>query len=235
MAASISSIYSCPQVSDIQTRRERREHMREQRHQRHRPVPPRRAKSRTGLWFGLGAVAAIMLLLVGARAAGLFEPGVPPIDINDAKYEPAGQVIGTQHPDEGNAHLQAGQRGTFGTIPPTSGSHWGAPAAPATWGIKESELPDEVTTHNLEHGGIVISYKALSAEETAKLKDLVRLLTQNGYPKVILQPYSKMNDARIAVSAWRWQLKLPTYDDVPIVMFVRAHYQGPDAPERLVR
>lgn len=222
-------------MSDIQTRRERREHAREQRHQRHRPAPPRRTKSRSGLWVGLGIAAVLALLVVGARYAGVFEPGVPPVNINDAKYDPAGQVVGTQHPDEGNAHLQPGERGSYGTIPPTSGAHWGAPAAPATWGIKESEVPDEVTTHNLEHGGLVISYKALSAEDTAKLKDLVRLLLQNGYPKIILQPYSKMNDARIALSAWRWQLKLATYEDVPIVQFVRAHYQGPDAPERLVR
>ncbi|MGH2379092.1 MAG: DUF3105 domain-containing protein [Candidatus Limnocylindria bacterium] len=222
-------------MSQTSTRRQRREQLREERHQRHRPPPPRRGKSRSGLWTTLAILAAVVALVVGARATGFFEPGVPPIELSDPKYDPGNEVIGQQFPDEGNAHIQAGQRGTYGTTPPTSGTHWGAPAAPATWGIKDTELADEVTTHNLEHGGIVISYKALTDDEVRQLRDLVTLLRQNGFTKIILQPYSKMNDARIAASAWRWQIKLATYDDVPIVKFVRAHYDGPDAPEAGVR
>lgn len=222
-------------MSEISTRRERREQLREERHQRHRPPPPRRGRSRTGLWVTLGVLAAVVALIAVARAIGFFEPGVPPVDLNDPKYDPANEVIGQRYENEGNAHISAGQKGSYKTTPPTSGTHWGAPAAPATWGIKETELADEVTTHNLEHGGIVISYKALTAEQVDQLKTLVALLRQNGFNKIILQPYSKMNDARIAVSAWQWQLKLPTYDDVGIVKFVRAHYEGPDAPEAKVR
>lgn len=202
---------------------------------RHRPPPPKRGKSRSGLWVGLGIVVAIVGLIVGARAIGFFEPGVPPIDLSDPKYDPANEVIGQHFESEGNSHIPAGQRATYKNTPPTSGTHWGAPAAPATWGIKEQELADEVTTHNLEHGGIVISYKALTEEQVDELKDLVNLLRQNGFTKIILQPYSKMNDARVAVSAWNWQLKLATYEDVPIVKFVRSHYENPEAPEAKVR
>ena len=222
-------------MSQAMTRRERRELEREHQERHRPPAPPRRGKPRGGPWVPLGVVAALVLLILGARALGVFEPGVPPIDLNDPKYDAANEVIGQQFEDAGNQHVPAGQRGTFNTTPPTSGTHWGSPAAPATWGIKDTELPDEVTTHNLEHGGIVISYKALDAEDTRKLSDLVRVLRQNGYDKIILEPYSKMSDARIAVSAWRWQIKLPSYDDVPIVKFVKAHYQGPDAPEANVR
>lgn len=223
------------EMSQTVPRRERRELQRQHRQQRHRPPPPRRARRRTGLWIGLGVVAALALLIVAARAAGVFEPGAVPIDIRAVKYDPGNEVIGEHLPDEGNAHIPGGQKGTYQTIPPTSGSHWGAPAAPAPWGIKDTKLADEVTTHNLEHGGIIISHKALTSEDVAKLKDLVRVLGTAGYSKIILQPYPEMSDARIAVTAWRWMLKLPTYDDVPIVKFVRAHYDGPDAPERGVR
>lgn len=187
------------------------------------------------MWATLGILAAVVALIVGARAIGFFEPGVPPVDLNDPKYDPANEVIGRHFETEGNSHISAGQRGTYQNTPPTSGQHWGSPAAPATWGIKEAELADEVTTHNLEHGGIVISYKALTDEDRGKLRDLVALLRQNGFTKIILQPYSKMNDARIALSAWNWQLKLPSYDDVAIVKFVRAHYETPEAPEAKVR
>lgn len=178
------------------------------------------------------ALAALFGILY---AAGVFAPGAPPVDIRDPKYDPANEVVGQQFPDEGNAHIPAGTRGSYQTLPPNSGSHWGAPAGPVAWGIKDQKIPDEASVHNLEHGGVIISYKALTGDEVAKLKDLVRILMNNGYPKIILQPYAEMNDARIAVTAWRWQIKLPTYDDVPIVKFVRAHYDGPDAPERGVR
>lgn len=222
-------------MSELPTRRERREQMREERHQRPHRTPPTRGRPPSAAWMILWVVGGVALLLVISQASGFFAPGAPPVDLDDPKYELTNEVIGRQLPDEGNAHIAAGQSGQYGTIPPASGNHWGAPAAPATWGTKDAELRDEVTVHNLEHGGVVIGYKALDAEATQKLKDLVSVLRQNGFTKIILHPYSKMQDARIAVSAWRWQLKLPNYDDVPIVKFVKAHYDGPDAPERGVR
>jgi hypothetical protein len=117
---------------------------------------------------------------------------------------------------------------TYATTPPTSGSHW---ANPAPWGIKDNTLPDEQTTHNLEHGGIVIDYKDLSPDDLASLKTVVRTLLGQQYRKIVLQPYAKLTDAQIALSAWTWQLKLGGYDETQIVKFVKAHYQGPDAPE----
>ena len=65
-----------------------------------------------------------------------------------------------------------------------------------------------------------------------KLKDLVRLMSNNGFKKIVLEPYADMSDAKVAISAWDWGLKLPGYDDVQVVKFVKAHYDGPDAPER---
>jgi hypothetical protein len=221
-------------MSRAVTRRERREQMRQHRSQRpHGPAPRRRRIG--GAWIGLGVIAAGAAILFALYALGVFVPGAAPVDLRDKKYDPSNEIIGQQFPDEGNAHINAGQKATYGTNPPTSGSHWSAPAAPAAWGIKDTTLPDEVVVHNMEHGGVVIFYKGLDANETAKLKDLARSLTQFGYPKIILEPYPQLSDARIAISAWRWQLKLATYDDVAIVKFVRAHYDGPDAPERGVR
>ncbi len=166
---------------------------------------------------------------------GVFAPGAPPVDVRDPKYDATNEVIGTQQADESNSHVPSGQKVQYGTIPPTSGSHWAAPAGPIAWGIKDTTFPDEAVVHNLEHGGILIGYKGLNEQELAKLKDIVRILMNNGYPKIVLEPYPAMTDARIALSAWRWLLKLPAYDDVQIVKFVKAHYDGPDAPERGVR
>jgi hypothetical protein len=219
------------EVSSTTTRRDRREMQRRQRARRpHGPAPQRRPRV-GGIWIGLGLLVLAVGLVLAAQLLGVFRAGPPPVNLNDPKYG-VDQVIGTKYPDEGNSHLQAGQRANYKQNPPTSGDHWPQPQAPTPWGIKDVQLPNEVVVHNLEHGGVVIFYKGLTAEETDKVKDVVRLLTANGFKKIVLEPYADMSDARIALSAWDWGLKLPSYDDVQIVKFVKSHYDGPDAPER---
>ena len=187
------------------------------------------------MWIGLGLVVLVAVAIFGAQALGVFRAGPPPVDLNQAKYSVGqGEVIGQKFPDEGNSHIPVNQKATYNQNPPTSGSHWNSqvPPAPVPWGIKDAQQPNEAIVHNLEHGGVVIFYKGLTAEDIDKLKDLVRLLANGGYKKVVLEPYADMNDARIALSAWDWGLKLPGYDDVQIVKFVKSHTDGPDAPER---
>ena len=53
-----------------------------------------------------------------------------------------------------------------------------------------------------------------------------------GFPKVILEPYPKLTDAKVALTAWSWLYKLPTVDQTQIVRFFRAHYDPVEAPER---
>jgi hypothetical protein len=218
------------------TRRERREQQRRQRHRRPSgPSPQRRGPRISGTWIGLGLVVLGVAVIFGAQALGVFKAGPPSVDLNQAKYSlDAGEVIGQKFPDEGNSHVNVPQKVTYNQNPPTSGSHWNsaAPPAPVPWGIKDAQQPNEAVVHNLEHGGVVIFYKGLTAEEIDKLKDLVRLLSNGGYKKIVLEPYADMNDARIALSAWDWGLKLPGYDDVQVVKFVKSHYDGADAPER---
>lgn len=48
---------------------------------------------------------------------------------------------------------------------------------------------------------------------------------------MVLQPYATLPDANVAITAWGWMLRLPDVDDAQLVRFVKAHYQGPDAPE----
>ena len=118
-------------------------------------------------------------------------------------------------------------------MPPTSGQHWNqAGVAPAPWGIKDANLPNEVTTHNLEHGGIVIAYNNLSPSEVDQLKTTVRNLMASGFPKVIVEPFPKLSDAKVALTAWSWLYKLPSVDQTQIIRFFRAHYEPVEAPER---
>lgn len=226
-------------MSETLTRRERREQQRRQQARRtgrtSTPSSPRRIR---GIWIVLGAVALAAIAIFAAVQLGAVKAGPPAVDLNAAKYNvDQGEAIGTKLPDEGNSHLPTGQHATYNQNPPTSGSHWNsvAPPAPVAWGIKDTTQPNEAIVHNLEHGGLIVFWKGLDANDVDKLKDLVRLLSNNGFKKIVLEPYADMNDARIAVSAWDWQIKLPGYDDVQIVKFVKAHYDGPDAPERGVQ
>jgi uncharacterized protein DUF3105 len=217
-----------------QLRRDRRE---KKKRQRDKERQRSHGRSRIGnqLVVGGAIIGAIVLAILGLRAAGVFEPPPAALDPNAPEYQlAAGQTIGTVQPAQEPKHISLSERGTYNTIPPTSGEHWSStsPAAPAPWGIKDSMLQNEVTTHNLEHGGIVIAYNNLTPAETDKLKSIVRALTNGSYRKIILEPYPPLTDAKIALTAWRWLLKLQTVDQVQIVQFVRAHYSDPNyAPE----
>src|ERR1700738_720878 len=142
----------------VTSRRERRQQQRRQEQRRESSgggSHPRRGISQ--LWIVIGVVAILVALIVVGRAAGFSEPPVASaIDPNATAYDVAGQTIGTHMADLGNAHVPSGQAGSYPSLPPTSGQHWPAPQAPAPWGVKTAWLPWEVSTHNLEHGGIVI-------------------------------------------------------------------------------
>ena len=195
----------------------------------------RRNQARRGRWqrqawtVGIGA-GVVALAILGLRAAGVFDPPPASVDLDASANRLApGEVIGTPVPSQGNAHIADSQRFSYNSTPPTSGSHW---QVPAQWGIKDSQEANERTTHNLEHGGIVIAYSpTLAPEDVTRLKSLVRGLANSSFRKIILEPYLQLTDAKIAVTSWTWILKLPGYDEAQITKFVRAHYQGSDAPE----
>ncbi len=216
----------------VTTRRERRQKQKRQQQRR-------RGSSGTnsGRLLTAGVVAGLVLLVVlGLAAAGVFDPAPAKFDINDPAYGTAGQTIGTRVADLGKTHIPVGQKAAYNSVPPTSGEHWSSssPAAPAPWGVKDAMLPNEVTVHNLEHGGIVIAYNGLTDDQAQALKSIVRTLSNNTYRKIILEPYPPLTDAKIALTAWDWILKLDSVDQTQVVKFVRAHYQGSDAPEATI-
>jgi len=213
-------------------RRERRE---KQKRQRQRQQQKRRTSGgiRNQLVIGAFVLGAIVLAGLGLRAAGIFDPPAAAIDMNSAAFQiPTGTTIGTQEPLLQAQHIDSPAKGSYNTVPPTSGQHYNQPGvAPAPWGIKDSTLPNEVTTHNLEHGGIVIAYANLTPAETDQLKSIVRALMNGTYRKIILEPYPLTN-AKIALTSWGWLLNLQTVDQIQIVQFTRSHYSDPNfAPE----
>jgi hypothetical protein len=217
----------------VTTRRDRRERERTRQQRRRNgggsPTPRRRIGQG---WVVLGVVVVFIALVVLARALGAFNAPAPAIDVNAQQFDTTGQTVGIQVAALGAEHIPTGQTGNYNSVPPTSGQHWQQPAAPAPWGIKDANLPNEVTTHNLEHGGIVIAYNGLTTTEVDQLKTLVRNLMSSGFPKVILEPYPKLTDAKVALTAWTWLYKIQSVDQTQIVRFFRAHYEPVEAPER---
>jgi len=216
----------------VTTRRQRRQQQRRQ--EQRRSSGGGGGSRRIGqIWIVLGVVVAIVALILVGRAAGVFQaPAAAKTDVN--AVDVSGPQIGTHQDNIGNNHIPTGQKGNYTEgVPPTSGEHWAQPAAPAPWGIKTSWLQFEVTTHNLEHGGVVIMYNALTPQQVTDLTALVRSLNSSGLNKIVLEPWPDMpKDSKVILTAWNWILKLPNPDDTLEVKFARQHYDSSEAPEQ---
>lgn len=126
--------------------------------------------------------------------------------------------------DQGREHVGPGHQHTYNSNPPTSGPHF---ARPEEWGAYKDELPDEVLIHNLEHGGVWISYKPDVSEDIRKK---LEALYDKWGRKVIVTPRAK-NDADIALAAWNHLDKFSAaeFSEERVEKFVRAfRNKGPE-------
>jgi hypothetical protein len=121
--------------------------------------------------------------------------------------------------------------------PPTSGPHYGQTAV---WGSYEEPVPLVQTTHNLEHGGVIIHYgPGVPQAEVDKLKGDFYLDDPNG---IVISPLPS-NGNRITLSAWTapdvatgtsdrgrgWLATCTKFDEGAFEAFLDAHrYQGPE-------
>jgi len=125
-------------------------------------------------------------------------------------------IVGRDHIDVNDEH------DPYNTNPPTSGAH----GSPVNFGVYQEELIDENVVHNLEHGGIWISYKNLSQEDITKLEDIGR-----EYPgRTVVSPRTA-NDSNIAVASWGRLLELDEVDVDQITEYVKRNFNR--SPEQL--
>lgn len=127
-------------------------------------------------------------------------------------------------PEEGRQHVNLGHKHTYSSNPPTSGPHF---ENPAEWGVYKEELPDEILVHNLEHGGIWISYKPGIPEDViAKLESFYQKYGR----KIIVTPRSA-NNSDIALAAWTRldKFSIAEYSDERVEKFIKAYRnKGPE-------
>lgn len=135
-------------------------------------------------------------------------------------------AVGQEFRNQGQKHVKPGEsHDPYSSNPPTSGPHY---LQPADWGIYQNELPDEELVHNLEHGGIWISYKDIDADIKSKLETIAR----SNPNSVIITPRSR-NDSKIALASWTRLEKLDTYVEGKILEFIKANKNK--SPEPIAR
>lgn len=134
--------------------------------------------------------------------------------------------------DPASTHVdRSTPRAQYKSNPPTSGPHWGDGVVGP--GIKDTEVPDELLIHSMEHGAVVVWYKpmadqqestqsaqanGLSSEDLAKLKDIFN----SASGKKILVPRKNM-DSLIALTSWGRLMKLQSLDESVIKEFIETN------------
>ena len=123
-------------------------------------------------------------------------------------------------------HLPEGQTVEYSTVPPTSGDPlriW------ADCGFYEDGLPDELITHNLEHGNIVVSYNLADQQQVDQLRtimDNIDISADWG----VTRYYDKIPEGTVALAAWGRLDTIKGIDRERIATFFGA-YSGQLGPE----
>ncbi len=161
-------------------------------------------------------------IIIGVIAVAVIGTGIllsiPDQKISELKTnaDKSAEQIGESFENQGREHVPLEETtDPYNSNPPTSGDHL---ANPAEWGVYQTELPDKQLIHNLEHGGIWISYKDIDPDTKAKLEAIGK-----ANPGSVIVTPRAANDAPIAVAAWTRLEKLTSYDEAKILEFIKAN------------
>ena len=106
-----------------------------------------------------------------------------------------------------------------------TGARW------AECGFYDEGLPDERSTHNLEHGNIVISYNFATQQQIDELRSVIETIDlADGWS--VTRFYDKIPEGNLAVAAWGRLDMMDTIDRDRIAKFFAA-YVGRLGPERI--
>ena len=135
-----------------------------------------------------------------------------------------------KHPDAGQGHIDDGATGDHPSSPPTSGGHYAAPAQPGFYDPGSGIEPERLV-HNLEHGQIVIWYRA-DVEDLGFMEKQIEELVSQEPLATVGTPYDDIQDGyNIVLTSWaRSRACVNASQDV--VDDFRRRFQG-KAPEPL--
>lgn len=145
--------------------------------------------------------------------AGVFVAFLAVVLVNQ---EPAKPRPGTEHQDNGRQHVASKDYDT--EEPPTSGDH----TEPLPWQIYAQEIPDSNVIHNMEHGGIYISYRPdLPKEQVDKIEALFSKPYSNpdfSPSKAVVAPRSN-NKSPIVMSSWLRSQTFESFDETKMIEY----------------
>lgn len=156
----------------------------------------------------------VLLTIIAVLTIGMF--GYVAVKKKDAP--PETPRPGLEQPDKGREHVADGTVPYGEAEPPTSGAH----SSPVPWQAYEQEIPDMNVIHNLEHGGVYVSYRPdLPQDQVAKIKALFTKPFSNpkfSPTKAVVAPRSA-NGSPIIMSSWNRNLKLESFDEAKMMEY----------------
>jgi len=158
-----------------------------------------------------------------ATSTGIARPeGTPELRLLES-------AVGVVVPVESSRdHVDGGQNVEYRTTPPTSGDHWGRWA---DCGWYTDGIADEVTTHNLEHGNIVVSYNLPNPAHVTELREALgreRLFRDWG----VARSYDGIPAGRVVLTAWGVIHQMDGVHPAEIGQFFKK-FAGVNGPERI--
>lgn len=126
-------------------------------------------------------------------------------------------------PETGHNHLRVGTEvETWGTFP-AAGNHWGAWAK---WNTTYTHpVQRGFLLHNLEHGGVVLSYGCSSPDDSAECAEaaanLQALADASGETRYIITP-DPAQTSLYGVRAWRFGMESDCFDEGRLGGFLAA-------------
>ena len=167
-----------------------------------RRLEEKRRRQRTLLWSGVAVLALVALLAViwfeGRSDTPQADNQSVSADALAAGRTAAGSKGIQTFPEAGRDHISPGEQpDNWNSTPPTSGDHLANPLPP---GIYSSEQDMRAMVHNLEHGYVVIVYKGIPKDDLDQLETFVE--ARDG-SKLVLAPWSGLDDNGVALVAWR--------------------------------
>ena len=203
--------------------------------QREEAAARQRGRDRRNLFIigGILGTAAVAILIVALALNHAAQVSTQ----NRLPFQTVSGTVGQAVADEGRNHVDPSTAPTYKFYPPASGPHFSVQGvAPVPWQTIDT-LQEGQYIHNLEHGGIAILYDCPSGADCTTLKNALENYVRNLAPveptyheiKVVLTPYSRGMQKKVALVAWDYIEFLDGYDQAEITRFYENHVnQGPE-------
>jgi hypothetical protein len=153
--------------------------------------------------------------------------GMVPILLHKPQVNTAAN-LGVKQPNYGRNHISSITKEHYASAIPTSGPHTNA----AQWGVSTTQLPNEEIIHNMEHGGLIISYNPnLDLSIVHKLQTLFAPPFSDASfapTKAIVMPRYEQKKA-IVIASWRLLYETDSFNQQIFENYYRAHVgQSPE-------